>query len=46
MEREEAAPAPYLIVYILRPASPGKILRGYEEYDSATEITPETTRRT
>ena len=33
VEREEQGPAPRSFVYILRPASKGKILRGYQEYD-------------
>jgi hypothetical protein len=33
VEREEQGPAPRPFVYILRPASKGKILRGYQEYD-------------
>jgi hypothetical protein len=42
VEREEQGPAPRPFVYILRPASPGKVLRGYQEYDaqSALLITP------
>jgi hypothetical protein len=33
VEREEQDPAPRSFVYLLRPASKGKILRGYQEYD-------------
>jgi hypothetical protein len=33
VEREEQGAAPRSFVYILRPASKGKILRGYQEYD-------------
>ena len=33
MEREEHAQPPRPYVYVLRPAPPGKILRGYQEYD-------------
>jgi multisubunit Na+/H+ antiporter MnhF subunit len=43
VEREEHGGSPRPFVYILRPAPPGKILRGYEEYDatalSASRIT-------
>lgn len=35
VEREEQASPPWAFVYILRPASPGKVLRGYQEYDAA-----------
>lgn len=35
VESEEQAPPPRTYVYILRPASPGKVLRGYQEYDAA-----------
>jgi hypothetical protein len=35
VESEEQAPPPRAFVYVLRPASPGKILRGYQEYDAA-----------
>ncbi|MGZ4855251.1 MAG: hypothetical protein ACXVKH_08475 [Candidatus Angelobacter sp.] len=35
LEREDQAPAPRSHVYILRPAPPGKILRGYQEYDAS-----------
>lgn len=34
MEREERAQPPRPYVYFLRPAPPGKILRGYQEYDA------------
>ena len=40
VEREEHAQPPRPYVYVLRPAPPGKILRGYQEYDIAR---PETT---
>lgn len=33
VESEEQAPPPRAFVYVLRPASPGKVLRGYQEYD-------------
>ena len=33
VEREEQGAAPRSFVYILRPASTGRILRGYQEYD-------------
>ena len=39
VEREEHAQPPHPYVYILRPAPPGKVLRGYQEYSNAT---PET----
>ena len=35
VEREEHAQPPRLYVYVLRPAPPGKILRGYQEYHTA-----------
>jgi hypothetical protein len=35
VESEEQASPPRTYVYILRPASPGKVLRGYQEYDAA-----------
>jgi len=35
VESEEQAPPPRAFVYVLRPASPGKVLRGYQEYDAA-----------
>lgn len=35
VESEEPAPPPRAFVYVLRPASPGKVLRGYQEYDAA-----------
>ena len=37
VESEEQAPPPRAFVYVLRPASPGKVLRGYQEYD-ATDL--------
>jgi len=36
VEREERAQPPRPYVYFLRPAPPGKILRGYQEYPAAT----------
>ena len=36
VEREEHAQPPRPYVYVLRPAPPGKILRGYQEYTAAT----------
>jgi hypothetical protein len=45
VEREEAAAASYPLVYILRPASPGKILRGYEEYDTDSAVASKTAQR-
>ena len=38
VEDERPGTPSYLVVYILRPVSPGKILRGYEEYDLASVI--------
>jgi hypothetical protein len=35
VEREEPAQPPRPYVYVLRPAPPGKILRGYQEYHAA-----------
>jgi len=35
VESEAQAPPPRAFVYILRAASPGKVLRGYQEYDAA-----------
>lgn len=35
VESEEQGAPPRVFVYILRPASPGKVLRGYQEYDAA-----------
>lgn len=35
VESAEQAPPPRAFVYVLRPASPGKVLRGYQEYDAA-----------
>jgi hypothetical protein len=35
LESEEQAPPPRTFTYVLRPASPGKVLRGYQEYDAA-----------
>ena len=35
VESEEQAPPPRAFVYVLRPASPGRVLRGYQEYDAA-----------
>lgn len=36
VEREEHAQPPRPYVYVLRPAPPGKILRGYQEYSATT----------
>ena len=36
VESEEQAPPPRTFMYVLRPASPGKVLRGYQEYDPAS----------
>ena len=35
IEREEHGQPPRSYMYVLRPASPGKILRGYQEYEAA-----------
>jgi|ERR1700731_5473951 len=35
VEREEPAPLPYSCAYVLRPSPPGKVLRGYQEYDAS-----------
>lgn len=35
VESEEQGAPPLRFVYVLRPASPGKVLRGYQEYDGA-----------
>jgi hypothetical protein len=39
VEREEYAQSPRPHVYFLRPAPPGKILRGYQEYHAALQET-------
>lgn len=38
VEREEAGAPPRSFIYVLRPASPGKVLRGYQEYDPASAL--------
>lgn len=38
MESEEHGQPPRPYVYVLRPAPPGKILRGYQEYDIARAL--------
>jgi hypothetical protein len=38
VEREESAVPPRPFVYILRPVPPGKILRGYHEYDATSAL--------
>jgi hypothetical protein len=38
VEREEQGLAPRSFVYILRPASTGRILRGYQEYDVGSAL--------
>lgn len=40
VEREQTGTSPRAFIYILRPAPPGKILRGYEEYDASAAISP------
>jgi hypothetical protein len=44
VEREEHGPPPRSFVYILRPAPPGKILRGYQEYDAASALVASATK--
>src|SRR5689334_11015065 len=44
VEREETGPAPRSFVYILRPAHPGKVLRGYQEYDAASALSANATQ--
>jgi hypothetical protein len=39
VERAEPGSPPRSFVYLLRPAAQGKILRGYEEYDTASAVT-------
>jgi hypothetical protein len=41
VERTEAGWPPRSWIYILRPSSPAKILRGYQEYDVASAVSPE-----
>jgi len=36
VESEEQAQPPRTFLYVLRPASPGKVLRGYQEYGPAS----------
>jgi hypothetical protein len=38
VEREEPAGLPYSYAYILRPSPPGKVLRGYQEYDATRAL--------
>lgn len=38
VERDEIAAPPRPYVYILRPVSQGKVLRGYQEYDAASAL--------
>src|SRR5689334_1505043 len=38
VEREESASPPRPFVYILRPVTPGKILRGFHEYDVTSAL--------
>jgi hypothetical protein len=38
VEREEHGTVLRPFIYILRPASSGKILRGYQEYDSSSAL--------
>lgn len=45
VEREEDGPSPRPFVYILRPLPLGKVLRGYEEYDAASALSAEATKR-
>ncbi|HET9282001.1 MAG TPA: hypothetical protein VFR24_08575 [Candidatus Angelobacter sp.] len=45
VEGEEQGTPPRVYVYLLRPAPPGKILRGYEEYDLASALKAHTSNR-
>ncbi len=45
VEREENAPPPRSFVYILRPITPGKILRAYQAYDAASALRSTNDRR-
>ncbi|HET9837683.1 MAG TPA: hypothetical protein VFR84_05555 [Candidatus Angelobacter sp.] len=38
VERTETGAPPRPFLYVLRPASPGKVLRGYEEYDLSSAV--------
>jgi hypothetical protein len=38
MERTEQGLAPRSFIYVLRPSPPGKILRGYQDYDLASTL--------
>jgi hypothetical protein len=38
VERREQGRPPRSFIYLLRPAPPGKILRGYEEYNAASAL--------
>lgn len=43
VEREEQAHVPHSYAYVLRPSPPGKILRGYHEYDAAGALNTRST---
>jgi len=45
VEREEQAYPPHSYAYVLRPSPPGKILRGYHEYDAAGELKARSTTK-
>ena len=45
VEGLEQGTPPRVYVYLLRPASPGKVLRGYEEYDLASALKTYTASR-
>jgi hypothetical protein len=38
VDRTEQGPASHSFIYILRPSPPGKILRGYQDYDVASVL--------
>jgi len=44
VEREENGPSPRSFIYILRPAHPGKVLRGYQEYDAISALSANATQ--
>lgn len=46
VERIEQAAQPRPYIYLLRPASPGKVLRGYQEYDIASALRVDTVSTT
>jgi hypothetical protein len=44
VEREETGPPPRSWIYILRPAHPGRVLRGYQEYDATSALSASATQ--